>query len=212
MVDEVGLADRRVKNMGRIFAIMKYLRRWRYALTEMALLFYASVPASAQETKNPDSGPQEAIITKLFPLTYPPLARQTRITGNVELRLDVRPDGSVASAVAISGHPLLKQPALENAQRSQFACIDCAEEVHSYRLVYTFELGPASGCFDQVQRSSSNPEQPYPRISQSPGRVTIIDQPWVTCDAAGTITYNKARSIKCMYLWKCAKPRVIFIE
>lgn len=198
--------------MGRIFAVMKYLRRWRYPLTGIALLLCASVHATAQDTKNPDSGPEEAVITKLFPLTYPPLARQTRITGNVELRLDVRPDGSVASAVAISGHPLLKQQALENAQHSQFACIDCGEEVRPYRLVYTFELGPASYCTDKVEHSSSNPEQPYPRISQSQGHVTIVDQPWVTCDPAGPITYSKVRSIKCLYLWKCAKPRVIFIE
>lgn len=197
--------------MGRIFAIMKYLRRRRYALTGMVLLLYASVPVSAQDTKNSDSGSQEAVVTKLFPLSYPPLARQTRITGSVELRLDVRPDGSVALAVAISGHPLLKQPALENAQHSQFACTDCGENVRSYRLVYAFELGPPSYCTDKVEHSSSNPEQPYPRITQSPGHVTIVDQPWVTCDPAGTITYNKVRSIKCLYLWKCATPRVIFI-
>ena len=184
---------------------------WRYALAGMALLSHASVHASAQEAKN-HLGPEEAVITKLFPLTYPPLARQTRIIGNVELRLDVRPDGSVASAVAISGHPLLVQPALENAQRSQFACIDCAEEVRSYRVVYAFELGPTSYCTDKVEVSGSKPEQPYPRISQSPGHVTIVDQPVATCDPAGTITYSKVRSIKCLYLWKCAKPRVIFIE
>lgn len=159
-------------------------------------MFYASVQLLAQEAKNPDSGSQEAVITKLFPLSYPLLARQARITGNVELRLDVRPDGSVVSAVTISGHPLLKQPALENAQHSLFACTDCGENVRSYRLVYTFELGPPNYCTDKVEHPNSNPEQPYPRITLSPGHVTIVDQPWVTCDLAGTITYNKVRSIK----------------
>ena len=190
---------------------MNRSRPWRHAIAGMALLSCASVHASGQEVKN-HLGPEEAVITKLFPLTYPPLARQTRIIGNVELRLDVRPDGSVASAVAISGHPLLVQPALENAQRSQFACVDCGEAVRSYRLIYTFELGSTSDCTDQVEHSSSNPAKPYAWISQSPGHVTIVDQPVAFCDPAGTLTYSKVRSIKCLYLWKCARPRVIFIE
>lgn len=184
----------------------------RNALTGVALLFCAIGTSWAQDTSNSNQAVEGAVITKLSPLSYPPLARQTRITGNVELELEVRKDGSVASAVAISGHPLLKQPALENAQHSQFTCIDCGEDVRPYRLVYTFELGPPSYCTDKVEHSSSNPEQPYPRISQSPGHVTIVDQPWVTCDPAETITYSKVRSIKCLYLWKCAKPRVVFIE
>jgi len=115
--------------------------------------------------------------------------------------------------VAVSGHPLLKQRALENAQQSQFACKDCGtEDVRSYSLVYTFELGPTSYCTNQADKPSTSTEQPYPRITQSQGHVTIVDQPVGTCDLAGTITYSRVRSAKCLYLWKCAKPRLIILE
>lgn len=185
----------------------------RYALAGVALLSWAIGTSWAQDTSNSNQALEGAVITKPSPLTYPPLARQTRITGSVELKLEVRKDGSLASVVAVSGHPLLKQGALENAQKSQFACNDCnIEDVRSYRLVYTFELGPTSYCTDEPNKSGVIPEQPYPRLTQSQGHVTLVDQPVGTCDLAGTVTYSKVRSAKCLYLWKCAKPRLIIRE
>jgi TonB family protein len=46
---------------------------------------------------------------------YQPLARQAGITGEVEVRCFLNPDGSVARAEAVSGHPLLKEQARQNA-------------------------------------------------------------------------------------------------
>jgi hypothetical protein len=184
-----------------------------YALVGVAVLSCAIGTSWAQDKINSNQALEGAVITKLSPLTYPPLARQTRITGSVELKLEVRKDGSVASAAAVSGHPLLRQMALENAQQSQFACNDCSsEDVRSYGLVYTFELGPTSYCTAEPNKSGARPEQPYPRLTQSQGHVTLVDQPVGTCDLAGTVTYSKVRSAKCLYLWKCAKPRLIILE
>jgi TonB family protein len=190
---------------------MSFVCRWRYAFVGIAFLSCPFGTSWAQSTAKADQAPEDAVITKLSPLTYPPLARQTRITGDVELKLEVRHDGSVASVVAASGHPLLRQTALENAQQSQFACNDCHEELSSYRLVYSFELGPTIYCADTDDKSSAKAEQPYPRLTQSRGHVTLVDQPIGTCDLAGTITYSKVRSVKCLYLWKCAKPRLVSI-
>jgi TonB family protein len=48
---------------------------------------------------------------------YPPLARQARIAGKVELRLALEPTtGQVQDAVAISGHRLLTQSAIDAAK------------------------------------------------------------------------------------------------
>src|SRR5712692_11252304 len=69
---------------------------------------------------------------KLSDPTYPRLAQQARITGDVDLMLTIQRDGSVESAVVVSGHPMLQQAALESAQRSQFECKGCGEAVTSY--------------------------------------------------------------------------------
>jgi TonB family protein len=47
-----------------------------------------------------------------FPnIVYPPLARQTRISGTVVLKVSVAPDGSVSHVEVVSGHPLLREAA-----------------------------------------------------------------------------------------------------
>jgi hypothetical protein len=126
------------------------------------------------------------------------VARQAEITGDVELRVGIRQDGTVASVETIKGHPLLIQAALDSARNSQFECRKCSEPVNSYRLVYTFQLGPPIFC--------SPPDPKYPQVIQSGNHVTLIVQPAGTCDPAEEIT--NFRSAKCFYLWRCGHHAV----
>jgi TonB family protein len=187
--------------MKRILAAMRISFRYRFALAGIALLSSVLGTSLAQDAKNADQALEGAVVTKLSPLIYPPLARQTRITGDVQLKLEVRPNGSVASAAVVSGHPLLSQFALENAQQSQFACENCGEDVHSFRLVYTFELSPPGSESELGQANTINPEHPGLRITRSEGHVIVADQPVCLCDPAPD--HRKVRSLKCLYLWKC---------
>jgi len=58
------------------------------------------------------NAPQDAVVlTRLTNPIYPTLARQTRISGDVELAVEVRADGAVTSATVVKGHPLLVQAA-----------------------------------------------------------------------------------------------------
>jgi TonB family protein len=85
----------------------------------------------------------------LYTPVYPPLARQARIGGDVILKIEVRPDGSVASAEVISGHAMLKQAALDSARKSTFLRQE-GEGTTFYSLTYTFgfRIDPDSGCTD----------------------------------------------------------------
>jgi periplasmic protein TonB len=51
---------------------------------------------------------------------YPPLARQIRLEGRVELHAIIARDGSVQSLEAISGHPLLIPAALEAVRQWRY--------------------------------------------------------------------------------------------
>jgi Gram-negative bacterial TonB protein C-terminal len=84
-----------------------------------------------QSTETP-GGP---ILVKLFPPVYPALAKAARVVGDVELMLEVRRDGDLQFVKIVSGHPLLKQAALDSASRSQVECQRCEEPVTSYRIV-----------------------------------------------------------------------------
>jgi TonB family protein len=140
----------------------------------------------------------KVVLTKLFEPIYPKLALQARIAGDVDLMLTIRRDGSVESAVFVSGHPMLKQAALDSAQRSQFECGACGETVTSYPLKYRFQItsrGYPKDC-DYIEK------QPPAEIDIALHQITVSGWAMGICDPASKIF--KIRSAKCLYLWKCS--------
>jgi TonB family protein len=105
------------------------LGAWSVALVGTAVAQSAAAPDTPQ--------PRIALLT-LYPPVYPPLARQARILGDVKIEVHVRKDGTVDSAEVVSGHPMLKQAALDSAQKSTFECQGCGDAVTSFTLTYTF--------------------------------------------------------------------------
>jgi TonB family protein len=175
--------------------------------TAMLVLSFAVADSSSQSATSAHAQ-ESVVLIRLFQPIYPPLARQTRITGDVELILEVKTDGSLESASVLSGHPLLKQAALDSAQRSQFECRDCTERVRSFHMFYSFQLGPTRYCAEASETSKDDEKkEPYPRVIQSQNHVTVIDQPVGTCDPVFTVTRTKVRSAKCLYLWRCGFAR-----
>ena len=166
--------------------------------------------AQSSSGANPQQG--DVVLIKLTQPIYPPLARQTRITGDLELTVEVRKDGTVQSAVVVSGHPLLKQAALDSAQQSQFACRNCGDAAVPVQLVYTFQLAGSESCCTAVEIGAKNaqPDQVFPRVIQSEKHVTVIDCPACICDPPADV--RKVRSLKCLYLWRCGFPRLVVYE
>jgi hypothetical protein len=112
--------------------------------------------------------------------------------------LRIRPDGNVESADIISGHPMLKEAALESARQSQFECKQCAQALTSYALTYRFEIAPRD-----PQKTCTEPEQPSPpaRMDTFKHQVTVFASDIWTCDPR--VELVRVRSFKCLYLWKC---------
>jgi hypothetical protein len=162
----------------------------------------AAVAQSSAHTEVSSNTSRGPALTKLFPPVYPSLALAAHIWGNVDLMLNVRQDGSVESARIISGHPLLRQAALDSAQQSQFECRDCKEAVTPYQLAYTFQLGETSYCTTKNVVPNNQAGEFHPKVSQSQNQVTIVDNPVGTCDMPAEI--RGVRSAKCMYLWRCS--------
>ena len=61
----------------------------------------------------------KAATSKVQP-QYPAVARQMKIAGHVEIEAVVETDGSVASAKAVSGNPMLTQPAISAVEKWKF--------------------------------------------------------------------------------------------
>jgi TonB family protein len=177
---------------------------FQFALLSVSGVFFSFAQSTfAQGVPQADLPPTGVVMTKLSPPIYPPLARQARIMGDVEVELTIQPDGSVASAVLFSGHPMLAAAAIRSAKQSQFECHAC-DGVRSYILTYTFVTG--NECHNTPDCSGIE-DRPLV-IEQSMDHVVITADPFCTCDPAGTGTRLKWRSAKCLYLWHCSS-RVI---
>ncbi len=60
-----------------------------------------------------------SLINRVQP-NYPPLARQTRISGTVRLHAIISKDGTVQQLEVLSGHPLLVQAALDAVRQWRY--------------------------------------------------------------------------------------------
>jgi TonB family protein len=126
---------------------------------------------------------------------YPGIAQNANVQGDVEVAVDVRPDGSVAAVEVVRGIPLLDQAVVDAVRRARFQCRGCGDAPNRYSLYVTFKLSdqdPAAGPAPLVV----SPTQgwvtvigPVPMIGGGPGRP---DPP--------------TRGLKCLFLWRCDPP------
>jgi periplasmic protein TonB len=63
---------------------------------------------------------QAALLVNKVQPVYPPLARQTRISGTVRLHAIISKSGSVESLEVLSGHPLLVRAAMDAVQQWKY--------------------------------------------------------------------------------------------
>jgi len=59
------------------------------------------------------------IIYRVQPI-YPPLARQVRVQGTVELRAIISKAGTIENLVVVSGHPMLVKSAIEAVRQWRY--------------------------------------------------------------------------------------------
>jgi TonB family protein len=159
-----------------------------YGVALCLLVAPASVPPQGAGASNKaDSG---VVLTRLATPVYPQLARMAHIVGEVKVTASIRKDGSVESAVA-TGHPMLKQAALESVHKSTFECRECTEATTTGFFTFSFEIEDEGDCCNAWARP--------PKVTQSHDRIVIVAPQGCICDP----TCRKVRSLKCLYLWRC---------
>ena len=168
----------------------------------LALLFAVAIGSNmgafAQQTAK-----ASAALLELSQPVYPPLARQANIYGDVSVAVKVHPDGKTEVAFE-QGHPMLKQSALDSAQKSRFECRECDSTV-TYQLLYSFRLAKGSNCCSamSVPAHVTLESQSSDQNMQSQARITITADEICLCDPPAQLT-KKGRSLKCLYLWNCS--------
>jgi hypothetical protein len=144
-----------------------------------------------------------AVLISLSRPVYPPLARQANISGEVSVAMAVHVDGTTEATVE-SGHPMLKQAALDSATKSRFKCQMCSAPA-SYVLVYSFKQIEGHNCCSAISAPATVEQEPVSTDQQGRAQtlVTIAAEHMCICDPTLETT-KRMRSMKCLYLWKCS--------
>lgn len=177
----------------------------KYVALLVAVAVFAT-GAFAQQSPQPSQSDDlkgEAILAILSKPAFSPLARQANVEGEVLVDVTVRKDGSTEATV-VSGHPLLKQAALDSAKQSRFECQGCSAPV-SYSLVYAFKRTSEGDCCSGMGAPVKVEQEPqsHDQFGRPQTRVTISAERICICDPSFTVT-KRVRSLKCFYLWKCS--------
>lgn len=179
--------------------MIRLCARQRNSFRAIAFIALVLVGSFAVPQNTVESPRASVVLASLSPLMYPPMAHAAKVAGDVKVEVHVRPDGTVESAVALTGHPLLVNAALDNAKRSRFECRDCAETT-PYTLTYTFQITgekPDPCCCSR----GASPEN-QPKISVVQDHITVTSGQFCVCpDSCGPP--ERYRSAKCLYLWRC---------
>jgi periplasmic protein TonB len=77
-------------------------------------------PKPVQQRIRQGGSVQAALLVNKVQPVYPPLARQTRISGTVRLHAIIAKNGSVEQLEVISGHPLLVRAAMDAVQQWRY--------------------------------------------------------------------------------------------
>ncbi|MGA8761805.1 MAG: TonB family protein [Candidatus Sulfotelmatobacter sp.] len=85
----------------------------------------SSTPMAVPKVATPQrvrvsQGVSSGLLVRKVQPTYPPLARQARIQGQVLLRAQISKDGSIENLQLISGHPMLAPAAIEAVKQWKY--------------------------------------------------------------------------------------------
>ena len=157
------------------------------------LLLAATTWAGLAVAPSAEAQTEVAIVPLEWPTpVYPQIAESARIQGDVEVDVDVRADGSVEAARAVSGPPLLRVSAEDAARRARFDCRGCVQATTRYSLYVTYR---------QFDRERPQPGVTPLVVSPTQGWVTVVtSEPEIHINWA----WLSVRGPTCLYLWRCA--------
>jgi Gram-negative bacterial TonB protein C-terminal len=161
------------------------------------LIGFAAIASAQEGTTSP------AVVLSRVQVSYPPIAEAALVSGKVNLRAGVRPDGSVAGTTLLQGVPLLNDAAVAAASRASFECRGCTEPEtpHTLAFVFSFSLGG----FD----SAGNPRPPeWKQTGPASSEVTVFGQVPVLRIGPPSKPFHK-RAARCVWLWHCSKQAYV---
>ncbi len=103
------------------------------------IAFEPTASAQAGQQRVPGGALQSSAIKKVQP-SYPPIAKAAGAEGAVQVQITVNESGEVADAQVVSGHPLLRDPAIAAAKQWVFKPTEIGGQAKKVQGTLTFNF------------------------------------------------------------------------
>jgi TonB family protein len=144
---------------------------------------------SAQQATNP------TVALSRIEVTYPVIAQYARVSGTVNVRVGVRPDGTVSETTLLRDVPLLSEAAVKAVSGATFECRQCTEPGTPHTISFVFSL---------LGTQDSPPPPVWKQTGAASTEVTIFGNAPL-CDHCGPLTWYRVRAARCLWLWRCGE-------
>jgi TonB family protein len=178
---------------------MKYLRRLALATCFIAV-------ATNVSARQAPSAPSVVLLQIPEGVLYPPIAASARVTGTIDVRVGVRPDGTVADVTifpqANLAWKLLQGSAVDAASRARFECRGCTQPSTPHTMTFVFSL-------DKHDDEGNPAPAEWKQVGQASSEIILFGH--VTIHRWGPETSKPfhVRAARCLWLWRCSKQAYV---
>ena len=150
----------------------------------------ALATTSAQQTTT-----HPVVALSRIEVVYPPIAESARVRGTVNVRVGVRPDGSVSETTLLQDVPLLSDAAVKAASGATFQCRQCTDPATRHTITFVFSI------LDSLDRP---PPPVWKQTGDASSEVTIFARTYL-CDHCPRGEPPRVRAARCLWLWRCSE-------
>ena len=135
-----------------------------------------------------------AVALSRIEVVYPPIAVSAWVSGTVNVRVGVRPDGSVAETTLLRDVRLLSDAAVKAASGATFECRHCTEPATPHTISFVFSI---------LDILDSPPPPVWKQTGNASTEVTILGRVYLCDHCVGKP--HRVRAARCLWLWHCSE-------
>jgi hypothetical protein len=172
------------------------------------LLLAACVTAVAEITCAQEAATTPSVVLLQIPaheVFYSPIAESARVSGKVNVRVGVRPDGRVAEVTVFPQADvtwkLLHGTAVDAAARASFECRRCTQPSTAHTIAFVFS-------FDGFDSAGNPLPAAWKQTGDASSEVTVFGRTPIIGGGPPSRPFH-VRAARCLWLWHCSKQAYV---
>ena len=163
--------------------------------------------AASASTQEAAKGPQVVLLQiPAEKVVFPPIAASAMLSGTINVRVAVRPDGSVAEVTVFPqagmAWDLLHGAAAEAAVHASFDCRGCTQPATAHTIAFVYSL-------DELDSANNPRPLEWKQTGDASSEVTVFARVPVLGPFGPPSKPSHVRAARCLWLWHCSKQAYV---